>query len=770
MKALKRLLLLFIIYHPITSFTQDVVINEVMSDNKHTLKDRDGAYSDWIELYNTTDKSINLKGYKLTDDLDDFQKWVFPTVILQPHDYLVIFASGKDIKIPSELHTSFKINASGENLLLIDPDYNIINIVTTPHLNNDKTFGRLNDGNENLGTLSNPTPNQSNNDEFFIKEITFSKIQGFYKSPFYLDISCEDSVYYTLDGSVPTTNSTLYTEPIYVSSDYKNSISLIPTTFLPYNPNEWPNNEFGFQIPKENLVKARIIRARSFTRGVASSRVYSQTYFTNDNTYSLPVVSLITDSLNLFDYDSGLYIPGKTHDENNKHWTGNYYQRGIEWEKNASITLFNKSSEIAFAENVGIRITGNKSRSAPQKSIRVYFRDEYGASSVNYPFFPTREYSTHKRFILRSSFTYWGGKNSLYQDDIIHTIVADNNIDLEYQLTYPTILFLNGEYWGVHNIREREDEHYLHALHGIDKEAVNIIGDNFLVEEGSAQSYIDLIAYVKTHDLSISTNYEHVKNEIDLLNFIDYNIIEIYFGNLDWPNNNVELWKPQTSGSKWRWLLYDLDATGSSASTNTFEHIRNASGNHAVLFTGLMENEAFKKLFLERFVYHLRTTFNPKRILEISAKFRNKYIPEVEEHIGRWGNPANYQKWEYACNYFDNFIEDRPCMMKRILIDEFGHGYLDKFDCDYPSSYFEDGEKVKVYPNPSAGNITILCNHKEDLNGYLTIVNEIGQQVYSSDFKLNQTQLDLSFLDNGLYLVYIRDRDFQETKKIVIHR
>lgn len=745
----------------ISSFAQGLVINEIMTSNDHTISDQDGEYVDWIELYNRSSSPINLQNFKLSDDPTHIDKWSFPSISIDAYGFLIVFASGKD-RNAMELHTNFKIKSSGEVIILSDQTSFIIDSIPPVSLETDKTYGRLNDGTPNLGFLSDPTPNQSNNSQQFINEIIFSDRSGFYKNSFDLTLTSDDSVYYTLDGSMPSLQSNLYTDPISISSIAPNTISLIPTNHIPYVPNIWPNDEFGFQTPQNDLNKGVVLRAMSFKNGAPTSKVYSHTYFTENIEYTFPVISLITDSLNLFDRDTGIYLPGTHLDSSNMDWTGNYYQRGDGWERMGNIDFFDDKRNLVFSEAVGFRISGQKSRSAPQKSIRLYFRDEYGSSKINYPFFRSRNYSDFKRIILRSSFTYWWGRNTLFQDDLLHTFVSQNNLDIDVQMSRPSILFINGEYWGIHNIRERQDKHYLESIHGIDGDSVDIIEGNMSVE-GNAYDFIELINFVELNDLSNPLNYEFVKNKIDIDNYIDYFIVEMYFNNQDWPANNVKIWRLQSPHSKWRWMLYDLDAAMSDYEGSSFDYMSGATDKQSVLFNSLLRSNAFKNKFLDRFIFHLKTTFNPNRMNELIHQFQSIYEPEIAEHISRWSNPVDYNSWKNSCDFLRTFIENRPCHMKDILIDQFNLKDMGEFDCLYNNSF-----DVKIFPNPSSGKFTLSMNKAEEVKGSITVFNGLGQNVYNKIFNSNISQIDLSFLGNGIYFFRLDIDGGYETKKIVI--
>lgn len=764
-KQMKFYLNLIFLFYGTFSFSQHVILNEIMSSNYQVIADEDGDYVDWIELYNNSNIPINLEHFKLTDDPSVIDKWSFPSIIINPHEFLLVFASGKNRITLNQLHTNFKIDSDGEPLILSSPNHNIIDSYSPISLGQNKSYGRLNDGTPNIGFLSIATPNQSNNSAEFITEIHFSTPSGFYSTPFELILDCQDSIYYTLDGSIPTLNSNLYTSSIHVSSNSPNKFSLITTSPLVYLPDEWPNSEFGFQLPQENLNKGMILRTVSYKNGIATSKIYNHTYFTTPNKYTLPVLSLITDSLNLFDQDTGIYVPGNL----NANWTGNYNQRGITWERSGNLDYFGHNGNLKFSKPIGFRISGQSTRSKPQKSIRIYFRGEYESTKVKYPFFPKRNYSEFKRIILRSSFTYWWGKNTLFQDDFLQTVVSQNNIDLDFQMSQASVLFINGEYWGLHNIRERQDKYYLAAIHAINPDSIDILAGNLSVIEGSSNEFTELIDFVESHDLSEVGNYEFVNSKIDINNYINYCIIEMYFNNTDWPKNNLKLWKSKKTDSKWRFLLYDLDATLSNYKTNPFDSFSDSLNAQCNLFNSLLTNKTFKAKFINQFIYHLQTTFNPKVNIQLIDEFESIYDPEIKEHIKRWSNPNSYAKWKENCESMKTFISNRPCYMKDILINKFHLNDMDEFDCYYRLN--QKNEPVLIYPNPNNGNFTLLIKEQKENNpGNIIIYDQLGKKVYTQTILNNALQVNLNNLSNGIYFVKIEYGGELHTEKIIISK
>jgi hypothetical protein len=742
--------------------SQGVKLNELMASNQTVIADEDGDYEDWIELYNDSDEPVNLAGYSISDDPGVPGKWAFPSVEIGPQGFLLVFASGKD-RVGPQLHTSFKLSSAGEDLLLTGPDQETVDAVLPVQLEPDQPYGRLVDGSGEWHVLAAATPMGSNNGQVPQSQILFSVASGFYPFPFLLELSSEDTVYYTLNGSEPTLASAMYTGPISVDPEPRTQYSMIPTNPSSYLEQDKVLAEIAWRPPPEDLVGGFVIRARTFKNGIPSGKIYTQTYFNEGINYSFPMISIVTDSMNLFSWDSGIYVPGKWLDEQDPVWTGNYHQKGEQWERDAHLQYFDVERKLRLNQAAGIRIHGYKSRIAPQKSFRLYARQGYGEPAFDYSFFSERKHDSYKRLILRSSYTYWW-RNTMFLDDMLHHFLAKEIPDLDIQMSAPAIVFLNGEYWGIQSFRERQDKYYLAALHEQDPENFDIIEGNLNADEGTADNYLELLAYVETHDLALQPHYEKVKQYIDIDNYIDYLIVEVYVGNLDWPGNNMKMWRVREPGSRWRWLVYDLDATFNEPSENSIERLYEAD-YPALFFREMMENSEFRKAFIDRFTHHLNFTFDPGRVSAYIDAFKDQYRPEMEEHISRWGNPASLRDWNESVQHLYDFVEQRPCFLKYQLIDFF---QLDSFGYHCPNH--ADENSAYIFPNPCQEEFRISLELEVEGEGTLTLLDMAGRKVRSMQFTGNLQVLSTRGLPNGQYILVVNTNDLTITEKLMINK
>ncbi len=554
---------------------------------------------------------------------------------------------------------------------------------------------------------------------------SFSHPSGFYKEEFNLLLSSGKpgaTIYYTLDGSEPDPDnlegSTFryrnrwpeqpgqssgsfftgryityeYAGPLRVHDRSKdaNSVSRKSSAYY-YSP---------WYFPSSPVPKAFIIRARVFIEGYTPSPTVTRTYFINPGGRTwkdLPVISIQTAEKQLFDYDDGIYTPGvdfeEWREENpnlppNGGRPANYHRRGVEWEYPAHFSFWDEGSAYPdLAQDIGFRIHGGWSRSFPMKSIRIYARSEYGESSLDYTFFRESDDEGFKRLILRNSGNDWF--ELMFRDAFIQGV--NIHLRMDTQAYRPAVLFLNGEYWGIHNIRERYDKHYLERVYGVEEEMLDLLTLNGQVKEGDDLHYSETLDYIKMFGVEHDHHYRHIQTRIDTENFIDYQIANIYAVNTDWPGNNIDYWRKRTASyepasryghdGRWRWLAFDMDfgfALHSHYSHNTLEFATQA-GNHGwpnpdwstFLLREMLKNDDFKRDFVSRFADLLNSAYLPGRVGELITAYQQEIEAEMGEHIMRWSVPSSVGGWNNLVNDMRNFANERPRRQWDHLMDFF---------------------------------------------------------------------------------------------------
>ena len=675
------------------SATPKVYINEILATNHNDIEDEDGDNVPWIELYNAESEPVNLHQVGLSDDPDRPWRWQFPDVTIEPGEFMLIFASGKDRRDPDrQLHANFRVSRDGEQISLTDINGNTIDLVPPIPMEPDISYGRLPDGSDHFQFFRFPTPGQSNESDGFLEDIDppgFSRSGGFYHSGFDLELTAgpgDAEIRYTLDGSLPDTTSPRYTGPIRITdrSSEPNNLSMIKTS----PPGIVPTTGFRWIEPLENIFKGTVVRARVFREGARPSPVVTHSYFIDDqgpDRYHLPVVSVVTDSLHLFDYERGIYVPGKVYDDraegaDDSHLIGNFSERGREWERPATFELFDEHGNLEHVQDIGIRIHGGASRSLSMKSLRFYARSDYGENRINHRIFPDLPYDSYNRLILRNSGQDFFVRSTMFRDAFLQELVRDFNFDT--QAYRPVIVFINGEYWGIQNFRERYDTDYLARNYNVDAGRIDMLEDNAEIQEGSNEHYNEMLDYIRENDITRDHHYEHITTMIDVDNFLDYISTQAFIRNIDWPGNNNDYWRLQTEydpdappghDGRWRWMLVDTDAAFGGlnpfrvTSYDMMNHMTNPNyGNwpnpawSTFLIRELLENETFRNDFINRSVDYMNSVFHPEHVISLIDKFEANLEPVIEEHIMRWGQIESKERWRFYIDRMRKFAEERP--------------------------------------------------------------------------------------------------------------
>jgi hypothetical protein len=753
-----------------------------MSLNSSTIKDEFGEYADWIELYNTTSSTVDLTGYHLSDDPDEPDKWTFPNTFIESHGFLLIFASGRDTIGTLDPHASFKISSEGETIILSNVNETVIDELQVIALEQDLSFGKTIDGGMELETFYVSSPEFSNSQNSILNNLSVSHEPGFYVHDIQLAIISSqgnNNVHFTLDGSEPTLVSPIYNNPLTLTSREGENyiISEIPTT--PLN-GPWQLEEFIWKKPEQSVNLVNVIQFRSFSGNLPTSNIISGTYVIGDSQLignSFPIISIMIQKENLFDYDSGIYIPGKRYDLNGWDWhpDGNYMNNGIEWERIGYAEFYEPDGSQGFSQDCGIRIHGGWSAKMPQKSLRLIARDIYGENKFKHQIFQHLESDGYKNFVLRNS-----GNDFIYshiRDAFMQELLSD--LDLELQAFRPAVVFINGEYWGFHGIRERYDDDYFKRHFGIDEEELIVVGVCGESEIGDNSSYSSMMNFIRNNNLFIESNYDFIQQMINIPNFIDYHIAQIYYANFDWPINNFKMWKTIDPASKWRCLTYDLD--GGFGFVNHYDYnmlkqVVDTSNSiydlcSTELFRSLLKNQSFKEQFINRFVYHLQTTFHSDIVINVINKYQKLLESEMVNHINRWGYPKNLNQWNVELQIMKYYALYRPCYCVNHIKEVFEMKELDYY-CDENSFPKENQQlQVEIFPNP-ANEYLYVETKKFDREEYIiNLFNVNGQKVIKKSAWLGRyetTEIMIDHLRSGLYILSVTNGYSTINKKIII--
>lgn len=657
-----RLSLSVLFLFPLLVFGQ-LQLNEVMSWNTETDAGQGyQGYPDWIEILNQGETTLNLKGWSLSDEPETPDKWSFGEAqFLKGGKLLVVFADEFDF----ELHTNFALRSKGEWLGLFRPDGSLADSLTLPAMPRDLSYGRDQAGQWHW--FMEATPGEKNVRTPFAQIASppqFSQTGGNYTQAFSLELSHPDPtarIVYTTDGNDPDSSSATYTVSIPITS-----ISLVKTRA--YVPD---------QVPSEIL---------------------THTFWVNAPHENLPVLSISTPPLNLWDDRYGIYVTGTNGIKGNGPQSDPPRNWNQDWERPVFLEYYDRAGEAQIRQEAGIKIYGGWSRGHPQKSLSVFARKEYGNNRFAYPLYRERPFDTYKSFVLRNSGNDWIASGGVMLRDGFQQSLISGFLDIDKQAYEPSILYLNGRYWGIHNMREKLTETYLHQHHLVDRDKIDLLTFESTIVYGHNQRYLDLLSHVRSNSMINAFHYAQVQREVDLREFMDYQIFQIFINNQDWPGNNIKFWRGHQPGAKWRWLIYDTDfgfgIWNFRSIDNTVAFAMNANGPgwpnppwSTLMLRRLMINPQFQEQFLQRFVTHLNFGFHPDRTTHVLDSLSNRIDPEMEAHGDRW-NGTSLAGWRSQVLGMKSFATFRPGYVRDHLRNYFSRGQVVAQHLAQPDSAF----------------------------------------------------------------------------------
>lgn len=466
---------------------------------------------------------------------------------------------------------------------------------------------------------------------------------------------------YTLQGSRPTATSQVLTGGLQLTppAPAVGPLALYPTTL--------PGSRLAWRAPAGEFPRLTVVRTQAFRDGVAEGPVVTRSYALGRNAEllegPLPVVSLTLEPGDLVGREHGIYVPGSARTLAQ----ANFSARGRESERPVHVEWFENGQRL-LAQDAGVRISGNATRALPQKSLNLYARSAYGPGKFRFSPFAERGPDTFDKLRLRSS-----GQDqewTRFRDCLIHDLLRPTGLDV--QRCRPARVFINGEYWGLHNLREDADPETLAGRHRIQAKDVVIVDTYGLLEEGDKgddASFWELLELLET-----GGSVQEVEQRLDLNNTFDYLAAQLFTGNDDWPENNASLWRhsgPPRRGpadGRWRWIVEDTDQSYNHPDAPSVKRLLGLSPQFPVdaqapatlAFRYVMNNPKLRGRFLARLDRHLQTTFAPQRALDRIDFYHGLLAPEMPRTVARWHQPASLERWEFEVGVLRDFAVERP--------------------------------------------------------------------------------------------------------------
>ncbi|MGI5898867.1 MAG: lamin tail domain-containing protein [Christensenellales bacterium] len=630
--------------------TSGLIISEVLSSNKSGLTVGDFT-PDWLELMNISDVAVNLGEFGLSKSVSRPGEFPLPEKVLQPGERVVIVAdkelheAGGD---PEQISVGFNISAGGDAILLAHSG-RIVDKIAAPALQSDISYGRAASDSSLFYYYDSPSPGEENPGSGYLGVAKIpepSTESGVYNGVDSVSLRFETddgmTLYYTTDGSLPTTSSQRLAGEL-------------------------------------NLTKTTTIKLLAQRENYLPSEIEAFSYIINEN-HSLPIVALSADPGELYDPQTGMLADGPEYhitDSNGYHYKANYWK---EIEIGANVEYFDAQGNRLLSQSTGVKVSGATSRDQAQKSLLLIARNIYGENRLHFSPFPNRDYDEYKAVVLRN--TGQDYYRARMRDAMLSSLMEGTGV--YYQDTQPVIVYLNGEYYGQYNLRERINRYSLAQFEGITEQSVIDSADilsgsgrtGSQVVHGSYKEYQELVSFVKENSLNVQSNLDYVLSQVDVENLFDYVSFQIIIGNSD--PSNIKFYKFDAPGSKWKWIIYDLDWANNTGSNGTaydsFDRMLKSSGlgrnnTDNSIIQALLKNEDMEKLFLERFAKLFLENFDPDRVHARIDEYYEMLKPEMERQFEFWGPKEAYSRsvssWESEVGALHNYIDSsRPYLIR----------------------------------------------------------------------------------------------------------
>lgn len=646
--GMKRLLLCLLLGCVVNLSRADIVINEICPSNTRDI-DRGWNYGGWIELYNEDSSSQDLYGYFLSDDASNLRKFrIIKHITIPANGYVVFYGGGT---ATDTLQMKFDLDCDGGRIYLSDRIGRELSHVDYPVAMPNISYARTTDAGDEWSYCAFPTNTASNNGAPFATERCpepeFSHPGGIFltgSDRVDLSIDCPEGmrVLYTTDTKQPTLDS-----------------------------DEWSGSK--------RLSTTLIVRAMTVGDGYLPSRIVTRSYIFSDHQPSLPVVSVVTDKANLWDSMYGIYTTGSNGLPGNGSDSPRNWNR--DWSRPANIEYF-VEGEAVVSQPCDIAISGGWSRGSAMKSLKVTAKKKYDLmNSFDYSFFPSKLGLKYKAILLRNGGNDWS--NSMMKDALLQMTVAEV-LDIEYQSYQPTVHFLNGQYYGIINLRERNNTQYVYSNFGWDEEEIDMIervpnsvapGIGYEVKAGDTEA-IDYVLELAAK-LPDEAAYAELTELVDINSLVNYLMPELWTGNWDWPQNNLKFFRHR-DGGKFRWVLYDLENGFGDLSFNHFTNgdygfdgSKAAGGHTTPLMQGLLRQPQFQTLLIDNMSICLGSVFLPERFDHIADSIYALIADELPYNRERWNTT-----WSAANHVedFKNFNRQRPSYIRDHFRNKFALG------------------------------------------------------------------------------------------------
>ena len=588
---------------------KSLAINEAMSANTGVWRQSDDNFYDWVELINLGNESVDLSDYYLSDRPDEPTQYPLPAKKLAPGG-IVAFICAEDKETANAYSTqiNLSLNTIRDTLYLFDRMGKLVDVMHMSGLTINGSFGRMP---EQGGWFyfNKPTPNENNqNGCRIVSETPSVSLSGgtFFQDSVQVAINGKGTIYYTLDGSTPTAQSLVYTEPL---------------TFR----------------------ETTVLRAAAISNDALPSRAVTNTYLLNPK-HELPIVALTVDPEEMFG-SGGI--------------TSARYRYDMNYEKLAHVEYY--FEQDGFSTDCGIRLHGDMSRvksGRNKRSYKLLFRKQYGLSPLIYQIFQDDPETTIYSLVLRNSSD---ALQSVIKDELIANIAARTSPELCVMDSRYCALYINGQYEGLYPIRQGLSKGYYSVRYGVSKDSVRMHRPG----KEEDKDFLALLSYASNHDLTVDEYYRYMESKVDFDSVIDWMIYQGYTANSD-VEGNIRYYRSIEGDGKWRYALFDLDYGMKSAAS--FQYVMNGSWN--VIPRKLLKNPEFLDRFLKRLAYLLEHDLSQESVLAEFDKLTNQIRPELVRDRERWPREDDKNYEFYFERLKNIILQDRTQQLKESICEE----------------------------------------------------------------------------------------------------
>ncbi|MCR5820374.1 MAG: CotH kinase family protein [Bacteroidaceae bacterium] len=633
-----------------------IVVNEVQQSNVDMFIDPSFNFGDWVEIFNPSDRSVSIGGYYVSDDPDNLMKARINLLAgaLPAHGYCTLWMDHYSRWAP--LMLDMKLDCDGGTIYISDPEGVLLTECKYPAAISRTSYARKTDGGDEWGYTDTPTPGTANNTSSFatarltapIIDQNGGMLSDGTEVTAHVTIPTGATLRYTTDGSTPTLdNGMTSTDGVF------------------------------------NISETTVLRLRLYKEGMLSSPVTTRSFIYRDRNYTLPIVSIVTADENIFGDEYGIFVRGNGNGRPGNGQSG-ACNWNSDWERPVNFEYYTADGHAAFNMELGMESAGGWSRAWEPHSSNLKANKRYeGQNKMDYPFFSDRPYTRQKALKLRNGGNdYNGGR---IKDAAIQQVVRTSGLYVETQGWNPVHEFINGRYIGVLNLREPNNKAYAYSVYGIDTDSVDqwkMSPDSGYVQQaGTREAWDELMTL--SYSADDAGSYEKIKQLLDIEEYINYLAVEFYIGGSDWPQNNIKAFR-DINGGRFRFVLFDTDGalgTGNPFTRfagkqyYTFDQLYGVSDLYpsghisaeiefVTLFLNLLNNEEFRKQFIDQYCIAVGSVFEPTRTAQVTNAMKS-YVSSALSLEGRSPYTADNVRDAFSSsrqssfiNYMNSYLRD----------------------------------------------------------------------------------------------------------------